>query len=134
MAVLRGGGEEAIVQQAVQLLRADEQLNELENLLAFFASFVLETRLVQQIMRWDMAILRESPWYQEILREGEQQGLQQGILSAIEFGLELKFGTEGLQLLPEISEISDVDVLRAIKERLKTVNSVSEVIQIYRVS
>ncbi|MEG3896450.1 MULTISPECIES: hypothetical protein [unclassified Microcoleus] len=56
--VLKGGGEEVVVQQGVQLLRADEQLNELENLLAFFATFVLETRLVQQIMRWDMAVLR----------------------------------------------------------------------------
>jgi hypothetical protein len=27
--VLKGGGEEAIVQQAVQLLRADEQLSQL---------------------------------------------------------------------------------------------------------
>jgi predicted transposase YdaD len=58
--VLKGGGEEAIVQQAVQLLRADEQLSQLEPLLAFFASFVLSTRLVQQIMRWDMAVLQES--------------------------------------------------------------------------
>ncbi|WP_448571284.1 hypothetical protein [Trichothermofontia sp.] len=28
----------------------------------------------RQIMGWDMAVLRESPWYQEILREGERQG------------------------------------------------------------
>ncbi|XPT19076.1 DUF4351 domain-containing protein [Anabaena sp. FACHB-709] len=48
-------------------------------MLAFFASFVLETHLVQQIMRWDMAVLRESPWYQEILAEGEKRGLQQGL-------------------------------------------------------
>lgn len=41
------GGEEEIVGQAVQLLRVDEQLSELEPLLAFFASFVLPTSLVQ---------------------------------------------------------------------------------------
>ncbi|MEH1945752.1 MAG: Rpn family recombination-promoting nuclease/putative transposase, partial [Nostoc sp.] len=72
--ILRGGGEVSVVQRALQALRADEQLNELESLLAFFASFVLDTPLVQQIMRWDMAVLRESPWYQEI----EQRGIQQG--------------------------------------------------------
>ena len=33
--VLKGGGEESVVRQAVKLLRADEQLNELEPLLAF---------------------------------------------------------------------------------------------------
>jgi len=59
-------------------LRADEDLNELEPLLSFFASFVLELPVVQEIMRWDMAVLRESPWYQQILQEGLQQGEQIG--------------------------------------------------------
>ena len=66
--ILKGGNEIAVVQQAIQLLRADEKLNELEPLLAFFASFVLSNQLVQQIMRWDMTVLQESPWYQEILK------------------------------------------------------------------
>ena len=66
--VLKGGGEESIVRQALQMLRMQEPLNELEPLLAFFASFVLDSQLVQQIMRWDMAVLEQSPWYQEIFR------------------------------------------------------------------
>jgi predicted transposase YdaD len=136
--ILRGGGEVSVVQQAVQVLRANEQLSELEPLLAFFATFVLETPLVQQILRWDMAILRESPWYQEILKEGEQRGeqrgLRQGLLSGIELALELKFGAEGLELMPEISQIQDVGVLRAIQEGLRTINSLDELREIYRVS
>ena len=43
---------------------------------------MLEIPIIPQIMRWDMTVLRESPWYQEILKEGlqkgEKQGLQQG--------------------------------------------------------
>ena len=54
--ILRGGGEASVVQRAVQLLRADAQLNQLEPLLAFFASFVLDMPVVQEIMRWDMAV------------------------------------------------------------------------------
>lgn len=77
-----------------------------------------------------MAVLLESPWYQEILNKG----LQQGLLSAIELGLELKFGAEGLELMPEISQIQDVDVLRAIREGLRTINNLDELRQIYRVS
>lgn len=127
--VLKGGGEEAVVRQAVKLLREDEQLNELEPLLAFFARFVLSTALVQQIMRWDMAVLLESPWYQEILQEGEKRGL----LSGIELALELKFGSEGLQLMSKISQISDIDTLRAIREGLRTMNSLEEIRQIYGV-
>jgi predicted transposase YdaD len=44
--VLRGGGEEMVIRQAVQLLQDDTALNGLESLLAFFASFVLDTELV----------------------------------------------------------------------------------------
>ena len=52
-------------------MRENEQLMDLEPLLSFFASFVLEIPIVQQIMRWDMTVLRESPWYNEILKQGE---------------------------------------------------------------
>lgn len=47
-------------------------------LLAFFASFVLDTKLIRSIMRWDMAVLRESPWYYEIHKEGFEEGIEQG--------------------------------------------------------
>jgi predicted transposase YdaD len=76
--VLRNGGDAVVVQQALNQLREDEQLVELESLLAFFASFVLDSNVVRQIMRWNMAVLRESPWYQEILKEGERRGRQEG--------------------------------------------------------
>jgi predicted transposase YdaD len=132
--ILRGGGEESTVRRALQVLRTNEQLNELESLLAFFATFVLETPLVQQIMRWDMAVLQESPWYQEILQQGQQQGLQQGLLLGIALGLELKFGSEGLQLLPEIREIEDVELLEAISQAIKTVDTLEALRQIYSTS
>lgn len=126
--ILKGGNEIAVVQQAVQLLRTDEKLDELEPLLAFFASFVLSTRLVQQIMRWDMTVLQESPWYQEILNQGEIKGL----LSGIEFGIAQKFGSEGLQVISEISQIKDLDVLRGIQQGLWTMNTLEEIRQIYQ--
>ena len=44
--ILKDGGEEGTIRQALQLLREDEQLSELENLLAFFATFVLKKRSV----------------------------------------------------------------------------------------
>ena len=69
--VLKGGDNTAVVQEAAQLLRQDEQLSELEPLLGFFARFKLSTDVVRQILRWDMTVLQESPWYQEILQEGE---------------------------------------------------------------
>ena len=86
--ILRGGGEISVVQRALQALRADAELNQLESLLAFFASFVLDTPLVEQIMRWDMAELRESPWYHEI----EQRGIQEGARRQLIRVLEQRFG------------------------------------------
>ncbi|NDJ20739.1 hypothetical protein GS682_03585 [Nostoc sp. B(2019)] len=85
--------------------------------------------------RWlTMAILRESPWYQQILKEGEQRGRQEGrreeMLSGIELALEIKFDTEGLQLMPEISQISDLDKLKAIQQGIKSMNTLDELRQI----
>ena len=90
--ILRGGQDLPLLQRAVTRLRAVPELSELEPLLAFFASFVLETEFVRQIMRWDMVILRESPWYQEILEEGREQGLKEGLEQGLQRGLE-----QGLQ-------------------------------------
>jgi predicted transposase YdaD len=67
--ILKDGGNQQTVSRALVQLQRNE---ELESLLGFFASFVLDTELVRQIMRWDMTVLRESPWYQEIRQEGER--------------------------------------------------------------
>jgi predicted transposase YdaD len=61
--ILQNGGAVTVVQRALIQLRQDEQMVELEALLGFFASFVLDSEAVRQIMRWDMAVLRQSPWY-----------------------------------------------------------------------
>jgi predicted transposase YdaD len=97
--ILKGGAEEATVKRALQILRADEKLSQLETVMAFFATFVLDSALVQQIMRWDMAVLRESPWYQEILQKGREEGRREERLSSIELDLEFKFGADALQLM-----------------------------------
>jgi predicted transposase YdaD len=76
--ILKDGGNQQTVRRALVQLQQNEQLVELESLLGFFASFVLDTELVQQIMRWDVTVLRESPWYLEIQQESEQVGEQRG--------------------------------------------------------
>ena len=68
---------------------------------------------------------------QQGLQEGLQQGLREGLLSGIRVGLKLRFGAEGLRLLPEIYKLEDVDVLRAVQEGLETVETVGELRRIY---
>lgn len=114
--VLKGGADESTVQRALRILRADEQLSQLETVMAFFASFVLDSSLVRQIMRWDMGILSESPWYQQILNEGRQQGKQEEAVAMITRLLNRRFGSLSPELqkrlrgltLEQLEELSEV--------------------------
>ena len=137
--ILKGGGNESQVRKALRQLRQAKSLDELEPLLAFFATFVLDSELVQQIMRWDMAVLLESPWYRQILQEGEkrgekrgeEQGKKAGLLSGIATILELRFGVNGLQLMAEIQTLDQIELLEAVLTNLKTVESLEELRLIY---
>jgi len=145
--ILKGGGDEFQVRKALAQLRQNKSLDELEPLLAFFATFVLDSPLVQQIMRWDMAVLLESPWYRQILQEGEKvgraegrtegrtegrvEGRVEGLLTGISTILELRFGVEGLQLMSEIQALESIETLESVLVALKTVNSLDELRQIY---
>ncbi len=113
------------MQRALQALRADVQLNQLESLLAFFASFVLDTPLVQQIMRWDMAVLRESPWYQEIEQRGIQQGARQQLIRV----LRRRFGEISQEVEARL-ESESVEKLETLMDNAIAVSSLDEFVQI----
>ncbi|OCQ95312.1 hypothetical protein BCD67_02505 [Oscillatoriales cyanobacterium USR001] len=110
--ILKGGSEESILVRAVTALRADEQLQELENLLGFFASSVFDIARVRQILRFDMAILQNSPLYQEMARENQQEGAFRVLSRQIQrrFG-EIPVPTQaklqGLNI-QQLEELSDV--------------------------
>jgi predicted transposase YdaD len=76
--ILRGGDDKATVGKALAQLRAGDQLADMETFLAFWATFVMTLDEIRLMMRWDMAMLRESPWYNAILEEGLDLGLQRG--------------------------------------------------------
>jgi len=65
-------------------------------------------------------------------QRGEQRGERKGLFDGITLGLELKWGADGLYLLPEIGRIEDVHVLRAIHEGLKRVSTPEELRRIYQ--
>ncbi len=89
-------------------------------------------------------IMIESAAYEIIKREGFEEGIQQGIqqgiergklegiLEAIKFGLELKFGKEGIKLYPEIKKIKDLNILEAMIDVIRLAESVEDVKEIYQ--
>ena len=66
-----------------------------------------------------------NPFSWKKIEKGRQEGRQEGLVSAIELGLGLKFGADGLELLPEISPIRDLEVLSAIKEGIKKATTIA---------
>ena len=134
--ILKGGNSEANLRQALLSLRQDEVLRDLEPLLSFFASFVFDIPLVQQMMRWDMTVLRESPWYNEILQEGLQKGHQEGLQKGRQEGelllvlrlLTRRFGLLSEQRTEQIRQLS-VPQLEDLGEALLDFESMTDLEQ-----
>jgi hypothetical protein len=63
--------------------------------------------------------------------EGRAEGRVEGLQEAVALGLELRFGTAGNELLPEIRRITDLDQLHAIMERIKMATTIEEVRTVY---
>ncbi len=56
-------------------------------------------------------------------RKATEKGLETGLLECIEVALDVKFGAEGLELMPELREIRDYVLLRKVVAKIKTATS-----------
>ena len=65
------------------------------------------------------------------LEQGRQEERRNGLLSTIQMGLDIKFGDEGLRLYQEIQKIQEIDVLQAIRDKIKAVSALGELRRIY---
>ncbi len=64
-----------------------------------------------------MTILRESPWYQEILQEGEKQGEKAEAIALISRQLKKRFGEVSETIKPRLNTLS-VEQLELLGESL----------------
>lgn len=63
----------------------------------------------------------------EGIAEGKAEGLREGLLEAIELGLKLRFGAEGLQCPSTVQQLADIDALRRIKQTLETAAALDDI-------
>jgi hypothetical protein len=118
--VLKNGGTAATVIQARNLLLADENLAELEPLLAFLSTFILESEIVRQIMRWDMAVIRESPWAKEFFQEGVQEGRRTAAVEMLLQVLNYRLGAVPPRIAEEVSTLTNVQLSQLLVIALET--------------
>jgi hypothetical protein len=61
----------------------------------------------------------------------ERIGMEKCLLKGIEVGLKLKFGAEGLELMPELRQIRDHVLLGKVLARIKTAASPDDLRRIW---
>ena len=65
------------------------------------------------------------------LSQGLNQGRREGLLDAIQLGLRLRFGSDGMRLMPEIFGIQDLAILRTIYGSIETAKTPDELRMLY---
>jgi hypothetical protein len=61
----------------------------------------------------------------------ERMGIEKGLLEGLEVSLKLKFGDEGLKLMPELRELQDHELLRAVLRAIGTAASPDELRRVW---
>ena len=65
------------------------------------------------------------------MEQGQQLGIREGLLTGIEVALEIRFGDQGLRLLPEIAQIQDVNVLRTVHRGIAHTKTIDDLRTFY---
>jgi predicted transposase/invertase (TIGR01784 family) len=100
-----------------------------ENMTAENLRKIVESSLFKEKGEVVMATLAEK-YREEGIQQGIQQGILEGLLEGIELGIGLKFGAQGLNLMPAIRQIKNPERLKAIKEAVKIAKSIQEISEV----
>ncbi|NEP46930.1 MAG: hypothetical protein F6K35_50215, partial [Okeania sp. SIO2H7] len=86
--IMLGGNNENVVRRAAIALEAENEFEELEQLLAIFGSCALGLELMEEIMGLQVEALRASPIASVLRQEGEEEGTLEmlKVLIALRFG------------------------------------------------
>lgn len=120
--LMRGGNSEKMLQRCAERIRQEPEAAELETILAVFAEYVLDRELIKQLLRWEMAIVKESSIIQELIQEGYEEGERKATLEALYQTLTIRFKVER-GLFDEQFERLEVETLKRLNEVALSVES-----------
>ncbi|MCT7972494.1 DUF4351 domain-containing protein [Laspinema olomoucense] len=110
--VMKGGANETTLRRAAVRIQQEERSEDLQRLLGIFSSYVLGENIVEKILNFATQALLESPWGQEILNQGVEEGRQE-TRQLIQRMIQRRFG--------EVSEAVEANLQRLNWEQLQTV-------------
>ena len=120
--LMAGGAEESMVRRAAQELRADEELADLAPLLAVMAAYVMDPDVVKDLVRWDMALVRENPFAEELKQEGRQEGRRDVVLET----LDIRFGVVPLPVQEAVRKVADDAALHELLKSAISCRTIEE--------
>ncbi len=88
-----------------------------------FIDWVMDLPEPLEHLFWDEIDVDQQEKVMPFINIAERVGMEKGLLQGIEVCLDLRFGDEGLELMPELREIHDHELLRKILVKIKTAAS-----------
>jgi predicted transposase YdaD len=123
--LMRGGNTEQMIGKCAERIRQEPEAAELETILAVFAEYVLDRKLIQQLLRWEMEIVRESSIIKELIQEGYEKGERKATIDALHQTLTIRFNIEPGKFDEQFEQL-DVASLKKLHEAALTVQSLAE--------
>ena len=96
-----------------------------------FIDWVMELPAPLEQRFWDEIDAYQQEKVMPFIDIAERMVLVKGLLEGIEAALEVKFGAEGLELMPELRELRDHELLRKVLARIKTAESLDNVRRVW---
>jgi hypothetical protein len=88
-----------------------------------FIDWVMDLPEPLEHLFWDEIDAYQQEKVMPFINIAERVGMEKGLLQGIEVALDMKFGAEGLELMPELRQIRDHVLLGKILARIKTAAS-----------
>jgi hypothetical protein len=123
--LMQGGNTVKMVETCAHRIREQKNAADLEALLAVLSSYVLDTKLINQLLRWEMQLVHNSPIIQELLLERHKEGFYQATLKALQKMLKFRFGVEPAVFEKRLVPL-DLKALEQLEDTVFTVQNLAE--------